>query len=134
MSVVFIMDVMSILLSRYAPGTNCSHLLRGEPGQIVRLHFEKMKISKKTPVIQDDPSDCGERLILYDSDWADPQRIVKAFCSHFSEAKESTDFVTRGRSLYISFVSPSGSYSGSSIYYWAIYDFHDASLDGERVR
>ena len=118
---------------RYAPGTNCSYLLRGEPGQIVRLHFEKMKISKKTP-IKDDVSDCGERLILYDSDWADPERIVKAFCSHFSEAKENLDFVTSGRSLYISFVSPSGSYSGSSIYYWAIYDFHDASLDGERIR
>ena len=85
-------------------------------------------------MIQDDTSDCGERLILYDSDWADPQRIVKAFYSHFSEAQENVDFVTRGQSLYISFLSPSGSYSGSSISYWAIYDFHDASLDGQRIK
>ena len=36
-----------------------------------------MKIAKKTS-IKDDPSDCGERLILYDSDWANPQKIIKA--------------------------------------------------------
>ena len=35
--------------------------------------------------------------------------------------------------MFISFVSPTGSYSGSSIYYWAIYDFHDDSTDGDRI-
>ena len=42
--------------------------------------------------------------------------------------------MTRGAAMYISFLSPGGSYSGSSIYYWAIYDFHDATLDGEKIR
>ena len=32
-----------------------------------------------------------------------------------------------------SFLSRTGSYSGSSLQYWAQYDFFDASTDGERV-
>ena len=116
----------------YEPGTNCSQLLRGSPSQIVRLHFQKMKISKKTP-IKETNDDCGEYLILYDSDWADPQRIIKAFCSKFSQPKENIDFITTGPNMYISFVSPTGSYSGSSIYYWAIFDFHEARTDGAKV-
>ena len=61
----------------YEPGTNCSYLLQGSTSQLVRLHFEKMKISKKTE-IQPDDGHCGEYLILYDDDWANPQRIIKA--------------------------------------------------------
>ena len=116
----------------YEPGTNCSYLLNGSPSQIVRLHFQKMKISQKTK-IKPDNSDCGEYLILYDSDWANPQKIIKAFCSSFSEPKENIDYITTGSSMFINFVSNSGSYSGSSIYYWAIYDFHESSLDGDKV-
>ena len=104
----------------------------GSPTQIVRLHFQKMKISQKTKIKPDD-SDCGEYLILYDADWANPQKIIKAFCSSFSEAKEDIDYITKGSSMFINFVSNSGSYSGSSIYYWAIYDFHEASIDGDIV-
>ena len=33
----------------------------------------------------------------------------------------------------LSFLSRTGSYSGSSLQYWAQYDFFDASTDGERV-
>ena len=116
----------------YEPGTNCSYLLSGSPTQIVRLHFQKMKISQKTKIKPDD-NDCGEYLILYDADWANPQKIIKAFCSSFSEAKEDIDYITKGSSMFINFVSNSGSYSGSSIYYWAIYDFHEASIDGDKV-
>ena len=61
----------------YEPGTNCSYLLQGSTSQLVRLHFEKMKISKKTEIKPDD-GHCGEYLILYDDDWANPQRIIKA--------------------------------------------------------
>ena len=60
-------------------------------------------------------------------------KIIKAFCSKFSQPKENIDFVTTGPNMYVSFVSPSGSYSGSSIYYWAIFDFHDATTDGVKV-
>ena len=116
----------------YEPDTNCSYLLRGDANQMVRLHFEKMKISEKTP-IKPTEGDCGERLILYDSDWPNPRRIIKAFCSEFSSPKENIDFVTTGPNMYVSFVSASGSYSGSSIYYWAIFDFHDTRVDGETI-
>ena len=33
----------------------------------------------------------------------------------------------------LSFLSRTGSYSGSSLQYWAQYDFFDAATDGERV-
>ena len=65
---------------RYAPGTNCSYLLRGSPTQKVRIHFEKMKMTQKTPIL-DVGSECSEYLALYDADWPDPTRVMKVFCS-----------------------------------------------------
>ena len=44
--------------------------------QVVRLHFEKMRISIRTP-IKEAEDECGDSLVLYDADWADPQRILK---------------------------------------------------------
>ena len=44
--------------------------------QVVRLHFEKMRISSRTP-IKEAEDECGDSLVLYDADWADPQRILK---------------------------------------------------------
>ena len=44
--------------------------------QVVRLHFEKMRISSRTP-IKEPEDECGDSLVLYDADWADPQRILK---------------------------------------------------------
>ena len=117
----------------YKPGKNCSYLLKGTETQIVRLHFEKMKISQKDQIKKDN-NDCSEHLVLYDSTWPNPQKIIKAFCNGFSQPKENIDFVTAGPNMFINYVSTSGSYSGSSIYYWAIYDFHEALLDGERVQ
>ena len=61
------------------------------------------------------------------------QQHLKAFCSKFSAATENIDYVSSGPNLFVNFVSSSGSYSGSSIYYWAIYDFHEATSDGEKV-
>lgn len=116
----------------YAPGTNCSYLLRGSPTQKVRIHFEKMKMTQKTPII-DVGSECSEYLALYDSDWPDPTRVIKVFCSSFSPPRENEDFVSTGAALLVTFISRSGSYSGSSIYYWAIYDFHETKPDGEHV-
>ena len=61
------------------------------------------------------------------------QHHLKAFCSKFSAATENIDYVSSGPNLFVNFVSSSGSYSGSSIYYWAIYDFHESTSDGEKV-
>ena len=40
---------------------------------------------------------------------------------------EKHDFVSTGNSLVVNFLSVTGSYSGSSLQYWAQYDFFDAS-------
>ena len=96
-----------IVVSRYAPGTNCSYLLRGSPTQKVRIHFEKMKMTQKTPII-DVGSECSEYLALYDSDWPDPTRVIKVFCSSFSPPRENEDFVSTGAALLVTFISRSG--------------------------
>ena len=49
--------------------------------QVVRLHFEKMRISSRTP-IKEPEDECGDSLVLYDADWADPQRILKVDTGH----------------------------------------------------
>lgn len=46
---------------------------------------------------------------------------------------EKVDFVSTGRSLYVKFVSKTGSYSGSSLYYWAHYDFFNNTKHGDAV-
>ena len=92
---------------RYAPGTNCSYLLRGSPTQKVRIHFEKMKMTQKTP-ITDVGSECSEYLALYDASWPDPSRVMKVFCSSFSPPLENKDFVSTGAALLVTFISRSG--------------------------
>lgn len=46
---------------------------------------------------------------------------------------EKVDFVSTGRSLYVRFESKTGSYSGSSLYYWAHYDFFNNTKFGDPV-
>lgn len=46
---------------------------------------------------------------------------------------EKIDFVSTGRSLYVRFESKTGSYSGSSLYYWAHYDFFNNTKFGDPV-
>lgn len=47
---------------------------------------------------------------------------------------EKVDFVSTGRSLYVRFVSKTGSYSGSALYYWAHYDFFNNTKFGDPVQ
>ena len=74
----------------YPPGKNCSHLLKGTANQVnfsdgdrfflvldqvVRLHFEKMKISPLERIIEEEDlykeeDLCSETLVLYDSHYA----------------------------------------------------------------
>lgn len=77
--------------------------------------------------------DCAESLTIYDSPRPDPARIIKTFCDTFSRPMEKIDFVSTGRSLYIRFHSKTGSYSGSSLYYWAHYDFFNNTKFGEPI-
>lgn len=77
--------------------------------------------------------DCAESLTIYDSNRADPARIIKTFCDTFSRPMEKIDFVSTGRSLYVRFDSKTGSYSGSSLYYWAHYDFFNNTKFGEPI-
>lgn len=46
---------------------------------------------------------------------------------------EKHDFVSTGDSLFVRFESKTGSYSGSSLYYWAHYDFFDDRKSGEAL-
>ena len=77
--------------------------------------------------------DCAESLTLYDADRPDDARIIKTFCDTFSRPLEKHDFVSSGSSLFVRFESKTGSYSGSSLYYWAHYDFFNNTASGERV-
>ena len=53
-------------------------------------------------------SECSEYLALYDSDWPDPTRVIKVFCSSFSPPRENEDFVSTGAALLVTFISRSG--------------------------
>lgn len=77
--------------------------------------------------------DCAESLTIYDSPRPDPARIIKTFCDTFSRPMEKIDFVSTGRSLFVRFESKTGSYSGSSLYYWAHYDFFNNTKFGEPI-
>ena len=46
---------------------------------------------------------------------------------------EKYDFISSGNALFIRFESKTGSYSGSSLYYWAHYDFFNNTRFGEAV-
>ncbi|KAH8354886.1 hypothetical protein KR093_000326, partial [Drosophila rubida] len=117
----------------YPPNTSCSYHIKGHPGEIVRLYFPSFRINRiESPILKYE-GDCGESLTIYDSDHADPARIIKTFCDTFSRPMEKVDFVSTSPSLYVQFDSKTGSYSGSSLYYWAHYDFFNNTRFGDPV-
>ncbi|CAG9817898.1 unnamed protein product [Phaedon cochleariae] len=117
----------------YPPHTSCTYLMQGEEGEIVRLYFPSFRINRIESPIHPVEGDCGESLTLYDASWPDDSKIIKTFCDTFSKAMEKHDFVSTGNSLFVRFESKTGSYSGSSLYYWAHYDFFNNTKLGEAV-
>ncbi|XP_015172788.1 PREDICTED: uncharacterized protein LOC107064537 [Polistes dominula] len=117
----------------YPPHTSCTYLLRGRPGEIARLYFPSFRVNRIESPIKPYDGDCGESLTLYDADWPDDARIIKTFCDTFSKPMEKHDFVSTSNALFVRFESKTGSYSGSSLYYWAHYDFFNATRFGEPV-
>lgn len=117
----------------YPPHTSCTYLMQGEEGEIVRLYFPSFRINRIESPIQPIEGDCGESLTLYDASWPDDSKIIKTFCDTFSKAMEKHDFVSTGNALFVRFESKTGSYSGSSLYYWAHYDFFNNTRLGEPV-
>ncbi|KAK6623803.1 hypothetical protein RUM44_010659 [Polyplax serrata] len=115
----------------YPPHTSCTYLMLGQKNQIVRLYFPR--INRIESPISPIEGDCGESLTLYDASWPDDSKIIKTFCDTFSRAMEKHDFVSTGNALFVRFESKTGSYSGSSLYYWAHYDFFNNTSSGERV-
>ncbi|XP_074095188.1 cubilin homolog isoform X1 [Cotesia typhae] len=115
----------------YPPHTSCTYLLRGRPGEIARLYFPSFRVNRIESPIQPYDGDCGESLTLYDANWPDDARIIKTFCDTFSKPMEKHDFVSTSNAMFVRFESKTGSYSGSSLYYWAHYDFFNASRFGE---
>nr|XP_018901755.1 PREDICTED: uncharacterized protein LOC109033539 [Bemisia tabaci] len=114
----------------YPPHTTCTYLLKGRPEQIVRIYFPSFRINTiESPIVPFD-GDCGESLTLYDASWADDARIIKTFCDTFSKPMEKHDFVSTGPAIFVRFESKTGSYSGSSLYYWAHYDFFNNTRFG----
>ncbi|XP_066595789.1 uncharacterized protein [Prorops nasuta] len=117
----------------YPPHTSCTYLLKGRPGEIARLYFPSFRVNRIESPIQPYDGDCGESLTLYDADWPDDARIIKTFCDTFSKPMEKYDFVSTSNALFVRFESKTGSYSGSSLYYWAHYDFFNNTKFGDPV-
>lgn len=117
----------------YPPHTSCTYLIQGQPDQIVRLYFPSFRINRIESPIAIFDGDCGESLTLYDASWPDDSRIIKTFCDTFSRPMEKHDFVSTGSALFVRFESKTGSYSGSSLYYWAHYDFFNNTHFGKAV-
>ncbi|XP_047023957.1 uncharacterized protein LOC124632961 [Helicoverpa zea] len=118
----------------YPPHTSCTYLMQGFPGQVVRLYFPSFRINRIESPIQPWTGDCGESLTLYDAPRPDDARIIKTFCDTFSRPMEKHDFVSTGNAMFVRFESKTGSYSGSSLYYWAHYDFFNNTRFGEPVQ
>ncbi|XP_075231166.1 cubilin-like [Lycorma delicatula] len=117
----------------YPPHTSCTYLIQGSTDQIIRLYFPSFRINRiESPIMQFD-GDCGESLTLYDASWPDDSRIIKTFCDTFSRAMEKHDFVSTSSALFVRFESKTGSYSGSSLYYWAHYDFFNNTKFGRPI-
>jgi hypothetical protein len=116
----------------YPAGTRCSYLMQGTPTEIVRLVFPSFRIEKISSPIEKSLTECAESLTIYDADHADDSRIIKTFCDT-SRPLEKFDFVSTGNSLYVLFESKTGSYAGSSLYYWSSYDFFNNTKFGEAV-
>ena len=117
----------------YPPHTSCTYLLKGRPGEIARLYFPSFRVNRIESPIQPYDGDCGESLTLYDADWPDDAKIIKTFCDTFSKPMEKHDFVSSSNALFVKFESKTGSYSGSSLYHWAHYDFFNATRFGVPV-
>jgi hypothetical protein len=117
----------------YAPHTTCTYLMVGRPQEIVRLYFPSFRIERIEAPIGRWEGECAESLTIYDSSWADDSKIIKTFCDTFSRPLEKVDFVSTSSSLFVRFESKTGSYSGSSLYYWAHYDFFNNTHWGEVV-
>ncbi|XP_018027741.1 cubilin isoform X1 [Hyalella azteca] len=117
----------------YKAGTSCSYLIRGRPGEIVRMYFPSFRVRPIEAPIRPYDGDCGETLIIYDSDRPDDSRIMKMFCDTFSRPLEKHDFISSGSSMFVKFDSRTGSYDGSSLYYWAQYDFFNNTHYGRPV-
>ena len=118
----------------YPPNTTCSYHIQGSDAQeVVRLYFPSFRVNRIEAAIQKVDADCAESLTIYDADGPDPAKIIKTFCDTFSRPMEKVDFVSTGRSLFVRFDSRTGSYSGSSLYYWAHYDFFNNTKSGEAV-
>jgi hypothetical protein len=99
----------------------------------MKLNFalNSFRINRIESPIRHFDGDCGESLTIYDASWPDDSKIIKTFCDTFSRAMEKHDFVSSTESLFVRFESKTGSYSGSSLYYWAHYDFFDNRKSGE---
>ncbi|XP_050540622.1 uncharacterized protein LOC126905181 [Daktulosphaira vitifoliae] len=118
----------------YPPHTSCTYHIIGLPQQIVRVYFPSFRVNSiESPVTSDWNGDCGESLTLYDAAGPDDTKIIKTFCDTFSKPAEKHDFVSTGNSMFIRFESKTGSYSGSSLYYWAHYDFFNNTKFGTAV-
>ncbi|KAI5723546.1 hypothetical protein M8J76_007896 [Diaphorina citri] len=117
----------------YAPHTSCTYLIQGKPNQVVRLYFPSFRITRIQSGIEEFSGDCGESLTLYDASWPDDSRIIKTFCDTFSRPMEKHDFVSTSNSLFVRFESKTGSYAGSSLYYWAHYDFFNNTHFGTPI-
>ena len=126
----------SIFLSMahwYPPMTSCSYLIRGRPDEIIRIYFPSFRVRPIEAPIQPYDGDCGETLIIYDSDRPDDSKIIKMFCDTFSRPLEKHDFISSGNAMYVRFESRTGSYDGSSLYYWANYDFFNNTHYGKPI-
>ncbi|XP_050422167.1 uncharacterized protein LOC126834351 [Adelges cooleyi] len=118
----------------YPPHTSCTYHILGLPNQVVRVYFPSFRVNSiESPVTSDWNGDCGESLTLYDAPEPDDTRIIKTFCDTFSKPAEKHDFISTGNSMFIRFESKTGSYSGSSLYYWAHYDFFNNTKFGTAV-
>lgn len=101
--------------------------------QLFPFYHFSFRINRIEAAINKMSIDCAESLTIYDSATPDPARIIKTFCDTFSRPMEKVDFVSTGRSLHVRFESKTGSYSGSSLYYWAHYDFFNNTKFGDAV-
>ncbi|KAK3880591.1 hypothetical protein Pcinc_014912 [Petrolisthes cinctipes] len=117
----------------YPPGTSCSYLIRGRPDEVVRMYFPSFRVRPIEAPIRPYDGDCGETLIIYDADREDDARIMKMFCDTFSRPLEKHDFISTGSAMFVKFESRTGSYDGSSLYYWAQYDFFNNTHYGKPV-
>ena len=117
----------------YPPGTSCSYLIRGRPDEIVRMYFPSFRVRPIVAPVRPYDGDCGKKLIIYDSDREDDARIMKMFCDTFSRPLEKHDFISTGSAMFIKFESRTGSYDGSSLYYWARYDFFNKTHYGKSM-